>query len=116
MIDKSIWIDKDNLVIKEYLLPSKEYATPWPGALEWAKLCNLAEAGAIPAQTKYEVVQFIGNGIWSIVGSSHDLREAVEIAATASPEPYVKIPSGYMTTSTGELVLADDWDTFEGSL
>ena len=110
---KMDWQDKEYVKIKEYVHPA---GVEYQGYLQWATAVEAAKKGEIPAITHYDVVSCGRDGIWSIVGSSYDRDEAIEIAAAIKPLNINEIPAGYAVTSTGDVVAQDDWDEIEGAM
>lgn len=108
-------LNQGNLKIKYSQIPVFE---KWPGATAFGKACDQMESGEWDGlvEDRYEVVYHDGDGIWCIAGLVGTLDEAMRLAGTVQPSPLVTVPAGYAITSTGDMVLQDDWDEIEGSI
>lgn len=108
------WSDRPNLKIKEYILPADR---EWRGISDWSERCDQASSGEIPSRLSYEIVYYSGDGIWCIGGNSESKEEAIAIALAQNPAPWDGgLEPGYVLTSTGEKILAEDWDDVEGAM
>lgn len=58
-----------------------------------------------------------GGGGRAFGGNSESKEEAIAIALAQNPAPWDGgLEPGYMLTSTGEKILAEDWDDVEGAM